>query len=185
VTAGIHPDVRHFVEKFIVPREISFVLDVSGRDILAMNDFLLILRESQDDRPKPTVRVVICTDVIFVAEVLKEGFYLMSPPVERTKVKLFEGPQDWDESLLRLELGRYFFTLEAQSEKEKHEWIELIASRDQYIPTSQLTGFALLNTRQRTREDLLGIFEIEDPMDRVGADKLKVEWRTIPKVDIM
>ncbi len=182
---GLQPDILNFVAKFSAPavNGVLFKLGVGGRDILAMNNFSLLTKVEGDSLyTRQNVRLVICTDIVFLAQCLAGSFVLLSPPVERPKVKLFDAQREQDPTF-KISMGsKHSFLLEAESVKAKEEWVEIICNHEYFTPTALLSGPAVLSTSRKQLPDVLSILQIVDYRENAGMDALKDEWKTIPPV---
>ena len=126
---------------FVLPKKQKFQFGIPGREIITLRHFERVSQKKNAQNEK--VLMVICNDVAFIckpSQAETAGKYeLYDKPTQRDKVTASDSK---DERCFILKLGKESHTLIANSREEKLYWVQLINSRANFVPTTQLANLA-------------------------------------------
>ena len=181
LSPDLSPMVVNFLRHYVPNRAFDFDLGANGRTVVDIGYFNLETR-TKDRVGTQLVALVLCNDVAFLAAVADENdeHRLLSRPVDREALSVEDVQQEWDDPKFKVRLDKAY-VLEAPSEEEKQYWLELLASRQQYMPSDQLKGPRLIPLKPETRVDTVNFLGLNDPWDKATQAELEEEWASIPK----
>jgi hypothetical protein len=182
---GLTPEFAQFAHSLVVPSSHQgFDFGTNGRKFLRLGHFSL-LQSMEGPRPEACdASLAVCNDILVIVRVLPNegGYEMLTSPVDRSQLSAKDVQHSWDEPIFTITAGDRSWTLEADSDAVKREWVQYVNERLQLVQTAALRGPRMIALKPDSREELAMMLGLPDPNIPTNVEELKGEWAVIPKV---